>query len=106
MGKHIEEIPWHKIVEGFYDKDLEHYKNIVKVIYNGDKTRRAVILHNPNELYIVFYEKLSSRSGSGDEEYLQEEIRIYGGCWLNNYTSIFDTLERAIKTINQCYGFD
>ena len=101
--KPIEEISWDKIVEHFYDQDLEHYDNIVKVIYKDDKMKRAIILNKPNGMHTVIYESLTPCSGSGDAEYLKKEIRTYGGCWCQVYTSIFDTLERAIEVISKGY---
>ena len=91
-------ILWEEIVEECYDEGLSFVYPIVKVIYTGDKSARAVILRKSAELYTIAFERLCAFE---DEElqYIENGARGYWSPTLESMRSIFDTEIEAVAEV-------
>lgn len=90
-------IPWNEVIDECYDKQLNFWCDIAKVIYTDERTERAVILQRSDGLYETVIERLYP--------FDDEELKYVGsdlhGYWSphSKSKSIFDTVNLAVNSI-------
>ena len=96
----IARMPWNEFIKERYDKELDSYDQILRVVYSDDKTARAIIYQRPDKdmLYAVSFEKLH-QCDDFELQYTSEGDSQGYWCGNSSTNSFFETEELAANAI-------